>query len=88
MSSELTWQSALRTAPIINRDISINDFDSILVRYRPKLAQALQIATRQPNLLDLWEADKETSKNRVAATTIKKHWLAYETPVKVNTCTS
>lgn len=78
VSSELTWQSALRTAQIIDRDISINDFDSTLVRYRPKLAQALQIATRQPNLLDLWETYKETSKNRVAATTIKKHWLAYE----------
>ncbi len=51
VSSELTWQSALRTAQIIDRDISINDFDSTLVRYRPKLAQALQIATRQPNLL-------------------------------------
>ena len=78
VSSELTWQSALRTAQIIDRDISINDFDSTLIRYRPKLAQALQIATRQPNLLSLWETYKETSKNRVAATTIKKHWRAYE----------
>jgi integrase len=78
VSSELSWQSALRTAQIIDRDISIDDFDSTLIRYRPKLAQALQIATRQPNLLDLWETYKETSKTRVAATTIKKHWLAYE----------
>ena len=78
VSSELTWQSALRTAQIIDRDISINDFDSTLIRYRPKLAQALQIANRQPNLLDLWETYKETSKNRVAATTIKKHWCTYE----------
>ena len=74
----LPWQSALRTAQIIDRDISINDFDSTLIRYRPKLAQALKIANRQPNLFDLWETYKETSKNRVAATTIKKHWCAYE----------
>ena len=78
VSSELTWQSALRTAQIIDRDISINDFDSTLIRYRPKLVQALEIATKQPDLLDLWETYKETSKNRVAATTIKKHWCAYE----------
>ena len=77
-SSELNWQSAIRTAQIIDRDISINDFDATLVRYRPKLAQALEIANKQPNLNDLWETYKETSKSRVAETTIKKHWVQYE----------
>ncbi len=77
-SSELNWQSAIRTAQIIDRDISINDFDTTLVRYRPKLAQALEIANKQPSLIDLWETYKETSKSRVAETTIKKHWVQYE----------
>lgn len=76
--SEINWQSAIRTAQLIDRDISIGDFDTSLVRYRPKLAKALEIANKKPNLVDLWNSYKETSQNRVAATTIKQHWTQYE----------
>ncbi len=72
------WQAALKTAQIINRDIDIGDYDPTLVRYKPKRAKALEIAQKQPNLIDLWDSYKEISKARVAATTIKKHWTTYE----------
>ncbi len=72
------WRAALKTAHIIDRDIDIGDYDSTLVRYKPEKAQALEIAQKQPNLIDLWESYKEVSKERVAATTIKKHWTTYE----------
>ena len=72
---DVNWQEALRIAKIINRDIEINDVDLSYGRYSAKHAQSIQIADKQPNLLDLWETYKETSKNRVAATTIKKQCL-------------
>ncbi|MEO0849582.1 MAG: tyrosine-type recombinase/integrase [Cyanobacteria bacterium J06648_1] len=72
------WINALRIAQTINADIELGQFDSTLARYSNRRSQALEIASRQPNLLDLWETYKETSKTRVAATTIKKHWVQYE----------
>ena len=75
---DVNWQEALRIAKIINRDIEINDVDLSYGRYSAKHAQSIQIANKQPNLLDLWNTYKETSKTRVAATTIKKHWIQYE----------
>lgn len=75
---DVNWQEALRIAKIINRDIEINDVDLSYGRYSAKHAQSIQIANKQPNLNDLWETYKETSKTRVAETTIKKHWVQYE----------
>ena len=75
---DVDWQEALRIAKIINRDIEINDVDLSYGRYSAKHAQSIQIASKQPNLDDLWETYKETNKSRVAKTTIKKHWVQYE----------
>ena len=76
--TDANWQAAIKTAQIIDRDIYIGDYDSTLIRYKPELAKALEIASKQPNLIDLWESYKKISQNRVAATTIKKHWRDYE----------
>ena len=75
---KLEWDEAIRIAKIINRDIELNDVDITYARYSAKHAQSVQIAQKQPNLVDLWESYKELSKSRVAATTIKKHWIQYE----------
>ena len=72
------WINALRIAQTINADIELGQFDSTLAKYSNRRSQALEIANRQPNLFDLWETYKEISKTRVAATTIKKHWIQYE----------
>jgi integrase len=72
------WEEAIRIAKIINRDIELNDVDLTYARYSAKYAQSIQVASRQPNLNELWGTYKETSKSRVAETTIKKHWETYE----------
>ena len=76
--TDANWQAAIKTAQIIDRDIYIGDYDSTLVRYKPELAKALEITSKEPNLVELWESYKKISQNRVAATTIKKHWRDYE----------
>ncbi len=78
--SELRWQSAIKTAQIIDRDIAIGDFDTSLVRYRPELAKSLEVAkiVKPLNLLDLWETYKNLSEDRVAPTTIKRSWIPWE----------
>ena len=48
--TDANWQAAIKTAQIIDRDIYIGDYDSTLVRYKPELAKALEIASKQPNL--------------------------------------
>lgn len=75
---DVDWQEAIRIAKIINRDIELNDVDLSYARYSARHSQSIQIANKPPNLLELWETYKETSKTRVAATTIKKHWVQYE----------
>ncbi len=77
-NTEEGWVNALRIAQTINADIELGQFDDTLAKYNSRRSQALEIANRQPNLLDLWQTYKETSKTRVAATTIKKHWVQYE----------
>ena len=72
------WVNAIRIAQAINADIELGRFDDTLAKYSPRRSQALEIANKQPNLNDLWETYKETSKTRVAETTIKKHWVQYE----------
>ena len=75
---ECDWQEAIRVAKIINRDIELNDVDLTYARYSAKYAMSVQIAEKQPNLNDLWNSYKDLSKDRVAATTKKKHWVQYE----------
>ena len=75
---DVDWQEALRIAKIINRDIEINDVDLSYRRYSARHAQSIQIASKQPNLVDLWSQYCSVNHNRVAATTKKKHWRAYE----------
>lgn len=72
------WQEAIRIAKIINRDIELNDVDLTYARYSAKYAQSVQIAEKKPNLRELWRSYAELSKDRVAATTKKKHWIQYE----------
>ena len=72
------WRKAIKTATIIDGDISIGDYDHTLARYKPDKAQAIKVVEKQPNLLDIWEVYRDISKDRVAATTIKKHWRTYE----------
>ncbi len=76
--SEPGWRKALGVAEAINFDIELDQFDTTLARYSPRRSQALEIANRPPNLLDLWETYKELSKNRVAKTTIKRSWIPWE----------
>jgi len=76
--SDVVWASAIRLANIINSDIETGNYDHTLAKYSVKRASRLQLANKQPNLLDLWKTYKETSKTRIAATTIKKHWVQYE----------
>ena len=42
-----------RIAQTINADIELGQFDSTLARYSNRRSQALKIASRQPNLLDI-----------------------------------
>lgn len=76
--SDVVWASAIRLANIINSDIETGNYDHTLAKYSVRRAIKLTIVSKQPNLLDLWETYKETSKTRIAATTIKKHWIQYE----------
>ncbi len=63
------WVKALRIAQIINADIELGQFDTTLAKYSPKYAQSLEIANREPNLLELWNRYKELNKTRIALTT-------------------
>ena len=72
------WEEAIRVAKIINRDIELNDVDLTYARYSAKYAQSVQIAAKKPNLKELWKSYTDLSKDRVAATTKKKHWTQYE----------
>lgn len=72
--SDFNWQSALKKAQVIDRDISIDDFDSTMVRYRPELVKAMEIASKEPNLLEIWERYKELNKSRIAKTSQDYLW--------------
>ena len=72
------WRKAIKTANIIDRDISIGDYDPTLARYKPNKAQAIEVVEKLPNLLDIWNNYSSVNKDRVAPTTIKSHWRLYE----------
>lgn len=76
--TDANWQKALKTAQTLDSDIYSGNYDSTLVKYKPERAKKLGIASKKSNLRDLWEVYKDLSKERVAATTIKKHWSTYE----------
>ena len=76
--TDANWQKALKTAQTLDSDIYSDNYDSTLVKYKPERAKKLGIADKKSNLRDLWEVYKDLSKERVAATTIKKHWTTYE----------
>ena len=76
--SDRNWQRAIATAQTIDNDIYLGTYDPTLAKYKPDRAKSFEIVEKQPNLIDLWEAYKNVSQNRVAATTIKKHWQTYE----------
>ncbi|MGB5709770.1 MAG: hypothetical protein WBM44_02505 [Waterburya sp.] len=77
-NTEAGWIKAIQTAQLINNDIELNQYDPSLAKYSVKRAAMLEVATKAPSLLDLWESYKLVSKERVAATTKKTHWYQYE----------
>ena len=72
------WVNALRIAQTINADIELGQFDNTLVKHSLRHSQALEIANKRLNLLDLWETYKQLSKDRIIATTIKRSWIPWE----------
>ena len=64
------WITALKTAQLIDKDISLGDFDETYARYSPTHAKALELAqgkkTKTYTLLQLWERYKDLNKNRIA----------------------
>ena len=68
------WINALRVAHIINGDIELHNFDATLAKYSPRRSQALEIASREPNLLEIWERYKELNKSRIAKTSQNYLW--------------
>ncbi|MEM7596014.1 MAG: site-specific integrase [Cyanobacteria bacterium P01_A01_bin.83] len=77
-ATDAGWQIAIKAATLIDLDITNNDIDFSYVRYSPIYSSRIEIAERKPNLIDLWQNYQELSKDRVAATTIKKHWVQYQ----------
>ena len=77
-ATDAGWQVALKAATLIDLDITNDDVDFSYVRYSPIYSSRIEIAENKPNLADLWQDYKDVSKDRVAATTIKKHWVQYE----------
>ncbi len=72
------WIRAIQVAQLINNDIELNQYDPTLAKYSVERASKLEIATKAPSLLDLWNSYKLVSKERVAPTTKKTHWYQYE----------
>lgn len=68
------WINALRVAHIINGDIELHNFDSTLAKYSPRRSQALEIASKEPNLLEIWERYKDLNKSRIAQTSQNFLW--------------
>ena len=67
------WREAIKTATIIDGDISTGDYDFTLTKYKLKQAQVIEVVDKIPNLLQIWENYRSVSQELVAATTIKKH---------------
>ena len=68
------WVNALRIAQAINADIELGQFDDTLAKYSPRRSQALELASREPNLLEIWERYKDLNKDRIAATSQTYWW--------------
>ena len=69
-----TWALALKTASLVNRDITLDDVDTTYARYSAYRAQSISIINEQPNLIEIWERYKDLNKNRIAQTTQKYLW--------------
>ncbi len=76
--TEEGFVKAVQVAQNIHRDIEMGEFDETLAKYSAKHKRALEVQTKSPSLLDLWNFYKLVSKERVAATTKKTHWYQYE----------
>ena len=76
--TEKNWREAIKTATIIDGDISTNNYDFTLTRYKLKQAQVIEVVEKLPNLSDIWNNYSSVNKDRVAPTTIKSHWKLYE----------
>ncbi len=53
--NEENWREAIKTAHIIDRNISIGDYDPTLVRYKLNKAQTLEVVEKQSNPYVLYE---------------------------------
>ena len=76
--TDKNWREAIKTATIIDGDISTNNYDFTLTRYKLKQAQVMEVVEKTPNLSDIWNNYTSVNKDRVAPTTIKSHWKLYE----------
>jgi len=72
------WSIAIRAATLIDFDISNHSVDLTYARYSPIHSKRIEIATKIPDLKDIWNTYKLTAEKRVAATTKKKHWQQWE----------
>lgn len=68
------WINALRIAQAINADIELGHFDDTLAKYSPRRSQTLELANKEPNLLEIWERYKELNHDRIAATSQAYWW--------------
>ncbi len=68
------WVNALRIAQAINADIELRQFDDILGKYSPRHSQTLELDSREPNILEIWEQYKDLNKDRIAATSQAYWW--------------
>ena len=68
------WVNALRIAQAINADIELGQFDDTLAKYSSRRSQALELASREPNLLEIWERYKELNRARIAKTSQDYLW--------------
>ena len=53
------WINTLRIAQAINADIELGQFDDTLAKYSPKRSQSLELASRELNIVELWERYKD-----------------------------
>jgi len=65
------WIRAIQVAQLINNDIELNQYDPTLAKYSVERASKLEITTKAPSLLDLWNSYKLYLLEKYKPATIK-----------------
>jgi integrase len=80
--SDIGYETTIKAARLIDRDIELGDLDFTYARYSHSHAKAIQLATEASiktyNLLELWLAYKKENNKRVAKTTQKRSWKSFD----------